>query len=170
MPSLAASPVVRLVRLPSVVTVPGDVLAGAAWGGDATVAGTAARVGSSSMTYLAGMAVNDWADREEDAIERPARPIPAGEISAATALAIGAGLSVGALVLASVRDRERSSLAVVIPLLASVWAYDLKAKQNLTGPWTWASTYWSRGSMPASRRSNGSNAKRSATAKFVGSR
>jgi UbiA prenyltransferase family len=133
-----ASPLIRLVRLPSVVTVPGDVLAGAAWGVDSSVAGGAARVASSSMAYLAGMAVNDWADREEDAIERPGRPIPAGEISAETALMVGVGLSLGALALASVRDHGRSSLGVTIPLLLSIWAYDVKAKQTPAGPWTMA--------------------------------
>ena len=142
MPSIAASPLVRLVRLPSVVTVPGDVLAGAAWGADRTAAGGAARVASSSLAYLAGMAVNDWADRDEDAIERPTRPIPAGEISAETALMVGVGLSLGALALASVRDRDRdrgrSSLGITVALLLSVWAYDLKAKQTPAGPWTMA--------------------------------
>jgi hypothetical protein len=138
MTPIAASPLVRLVRLPSVVTVPGDVLAGAAWGGGPTVAAGAARVASSSMAYLAGMAINDWADREADAIERPARPIPAGEIGAGTALAVGVALSLGALALAGVRDRGRSSLRITVPLLASVWAYDLKAKQTPAGPWTMA--------------------------------
>jgi len=133
-----ASPLVRLVRLPSVVTVPGDVLTGAAWGADPTVVGGAARVASSSMAYLAGMAVNDWADRGEDAIERPTRPIPAGEISAETALMVGVGLSLGALALAGVRDHGRSSLGITVPLLLSVWAYDLKAKQTSAGPWTMA--------------------------------
>jgi UbiA prenyltransferase family len=138
MTPIAASPLVRLVRLPSVVTVPGDVLAGAAWGTDPTMAGGAARVASSSMAYLAGMAVNDWADRDEDAIERPTRPIPAGEISAETALMVGIGLSLGALALASIRDHGRSSLGITVPLLLSVWAYDLKAKQTPAGPWTMA--------------------------------
>jgi hypothetical protein len=136
--SLATSPLVRLVRLPSVVTVPGDVLAGAAWGGGPSAAAGVARVGSSSMAYLAGMAVNDWADRAEDAIERPARPIPSGEISPGTALGIGIGLSLGALALAGVRDRGRSSLRVTVPLLLSVWAYDLTAKHTAAGPWTMA--------------------------------
>ena len=138
MTPIAASPLVRLVRLPSVVTVPGDVLAGAAWGTDPTTAGGAARVASSSMAYLAGMAVNDWADRDEDAVERPTRPIPAGEISAETALMVGVGLSLGALALAGVRDHGRSSLGITVPLLLSVWAYDLKAKQTPAGPWTMA--------------------------------
>jgi hypothetical protein len=136
--SIAASPLVRLVRLPSVITVPGDVLAGAAWAADPAAAGAAARVASSSMVYLAGMAVNDWADRDEDAIERPTRPIPAGEISAQAALMVGVGLSVGALALANPRGRGRGSLGITVPLLLAVWAYDLKAKQTPAGPWTMA--------------------------------
>jgi UbiA prenyltransferase family len=138
MTSPAASPVVRLVRLPSVITVPGDVLAGAAWAPDRAGATAAARVASSSMAYLAGMALNDWADRAEDAVERPTRPIPAGEIGADTALAIAATLSAGALVLAAMRGPGHGSLAVTAPLLATVWAYDLKAKQTPAGPWAMA--------------------------------
>ena len=55
----AAGALIRLVRLPSVVTVPGDVLAGAAWGPDPIAAGTTARVTSSALAYLGGMALND---------------------------------------------------------------------------------------------------------------
>src|SRR6201999_1674051 len=73
-------PLVKLTRLPSVVTVPGDVLAGAAWAAgpdeDVSVLGL---VCSSCLAYVAGMALNDWADREEDARERPNRPIPSGD-------------------------------------------------------------------------------------------
>ena len=39
--------------------------------------------GASVCLYWAGMAANDWADRELDAVERPERPIPSGRISAA---------------------------------------------------------------------------------------
>lgn len=140
----AASPLVRLVRLPSVITVPGDVLAGTAWApSDPGAIAAAARVGSSSLAYLAGMALNDWADRAEDAVERPTRPIPAGEIGAGTALAVAVALSAGAFALAAVGDRRghgrsRGSLAITAPLLATVWAYDVKAKQTPAGPWTMA--------------------------------
>jgi hypothetical protein len=133
-----AGPLIRLVRLPSVVTVPGDVLAGSAWGPESTAAGTTAHVASSALAYLGGMALNDWADREEDARERPGRPIPAGDIGAGAALAVAVGLSLGALALAGVRDRGRSSLGITAPLLLSVWAYDLKAKHTPAGPWTMA--------------------------------
>ncbi len=61
-------PLVKLTRLPSVVTVPGDVLAGAAWASDpGKDVSVVELVCSSCLAYIAGMALNDWADREEDA-------------------------------------------------------------------------------------------------------
>jgi hypothetical protein len=136
----AAGALIRLVRLPSVVTVPGDVLAGAAWGPDPTAAGTGARVASSALAYLGGMALNDWADREEDARERPGRPIPAGEVAPETALAVAVGLSLAALALAVGGDSDhgRRGPGLTVPLVATVWAYDLYAKHTPTGPWTMA--------------------------------
>jgi hypothetical protein len=136
----AAGPLIRLMRLPSVVTVPGDVLTGAAWGQDPTAAGTTARVASSALAYLGGMALNDWADREEDARERPGRPIPAGEVGPETALAVAVGLSLAALALAARGDRDpdRRGPGLTVPLVATVWAYDLYAKHTPTGPWTMA--------------------------------
>ena len=138
----AAGALIRLVRLPSVVTVPGDVLAGAAWGPDPIAAGTTARVTSSALAYLGGMALNDWADREEDARERPGRPIPAGEVAPETALAVAVGLSLAALALALAAggdsDHGRRGPGLTVPLVATVWAYDLYAKHTATGPWTMA--------------------------------
>jgi hypothetical protein len=130
---------IRLVRLPSVVTVPGDVLVGAAWGpdGDTSVARRGALALSSSLAYLSGMALNDWADRELDARERPGRPIPAGEVDARHALMLAIGLSAGALAV-SAGARGGRSLAGSVPLIATVWAYDLKAKGTTAGPWTMA--------------------------------
>ena len=70
------------MRLPAVLSVPGDVLVGVAASGQLGNVGRTARlVGSSSLMYLAGMALNDYADREIDAVERPSRPIPSGRIS-----------------------------------------------------------------------------------------
>ena len=78
----AASDVAELVRLPAVLSVPGDVLVGAAVSGQMRdVPRTAGLVAASSCLYLAGMALNDYADREVDAVERPGRPIPSGRVS-----------------------------------------------------------------------------------------
>ena len=75
----AAADLAELVRLPAVLSVPGDVLVGAAASGQVReIPRTAGLVASSSCLYLAGMALNDYADRDVDAVERPGRPIPSG--------------------------------------------------------------------------------------------
>lgn len=131
-------PLVRLLRLPSVATVPGDTLLGAAWAQEASQPPSLAAIASGScMLYLAGMALNDWADRERDACERPQRPIPAGEIAASTALAGAIALTGGALAATSLADGERR-LPGAATLAGVVWLYDLRTKDTPAGPWTMA--------------------------------
>ena len=75
----APADVAELVRLPAVLSVPGDVLVGAAASGQMRdVPRTAGLVAASSCLYLAGMALNDYADREVDAVERPGPADPVG--------------------------------------------------------------------------------------------
>src|SRR5579859_1612206 len=97
MPSLPD--LAELVRAPAALSVPGDALAGAAAAG-ALATRTAGLCAASVCLYWAGMAANDWADRELDAKERPERPVPSGRISPQTALGVAAGLSVAGLALA----------------------------------------------------------------------
>ncbi|MBR7678903.1 prenyltransferase, partial [Streptomyces daliensis] len=54
----------QLLRVSALFTVPGDALAGAAVTGCRPNRGTALAVGASLCLYEAGMALNDWADRE----------------------------------------------------------------------------------------------------------
>jgi UbiA prenyltransferase family len=132
------SALARLVRLPSVLTVPGDVLLGAAWGGEGEEsARVAALAAGSSLLYLGGMALNDWADRELDARERPWRPIPAGEVAPSVALGSAIALTGGALAVAGAAGGARR-LRAVLALAATVWLYDLKTKDTPAGPWTMA--------------------------------
>ena len=79
------------------------------------------------------MALNDYADREVDAVERPARPIPSGRVSPGFALGLAAGLTAAAAGIAVAADGPRA-LQVLAPLAASVWAYDLLLKQTPAGP------------------------------------
>ncbi|BCJ63729.1 SCO3242 family prenyltransferase [Polymorphospora rubra] len=123
---------VDLVRAPAALSVPGDVVAGAAAAGTLG-ARTPALAGASVCLYWAGMAGNDWADRDLDAIERPERPIPSGRVSAPAALGIAAGLTAAGLGLAALGGGRRA-LAVAGPLAAAVWAYDLRAKNTAAGP------------------------------------
>uniref|UniRef100_UPI00215636E7 UbiA family prenyltransferase n=1 Tax=Streptomyces sp. SM12 TaxID=1071602 RepID=UPI00215636E7 len=71
----------ELVRAPAALTVPGDIVAGAAAAGRALDGRVALTAAGSVCLYWAGMALNDWADREEDARDRPGRPIPSGRVS-----------------------------------------------------------------------------------------
>ncbi|WP_234588919.1 UbiA family prenyltransferase, partial [Micromonospora sp. MH99] len=91
--------VAELVRAPAALSVPGDVVAGAAAAGTLGPR-TPALAGASVLLYWAGMAANDWADRELDAVERPERPIPSGRVTPTAALGLAAGLTAAGVGLA----------------------------------------------------------------------
>ncbi|WP_416969973.1 SCO3242 family prenyltransferase [Streptomyces sp. 4F14] len=127
------SDLVRLVRAPAALSVPGDVLAGAAaartpW--DPRVLGATA---SSVCMYWAGMALNDYADATVDAVERPDRPIPSGRVPRRAALAVATGLTAASLGLAAATGGRRGLLGA-LPLAALVWSYDLGLKATPAGP------------------------------------
>lgn len=129
----AAGDVAALVRLPAVLTVPGDGWLGAAAGGVPMGRRSVVLAGASACLYLSGMALNDWADREVDARERPGRPIPSGRVTPGFALTLAAGLSAGGLALAALAGGKRA-LAVAVPLAGAVWSYDLAVKGTPAGP------------------------------------
>ncbi|MFF7050376.1 UbiA family prenyltransferase [Streptomyces griseorubiginosus] len=112
--------------------MPGDALAGTAAVSARPTPRTFLAIASSLCLYEAGMALNDWADRDVDALERPHRPLPSGRIRPAAALGAacvltGAGLSFAAWA-------GRPALTVAVPLAATVWAYDLALKNTRLGP------------------------------------
>nr|WP_248845376.1 UbiA family prenyltransferase [Streptomyces griseorubiginosus] len=122
----------ELLRLPALFTVPGDALAGTAAVSARPTPRTFLAIASSLCLYEAGMALNDWADRDVDAVERPHRPLPSGRIRPTAALGAacvltGAGLSFAAWA-------GRPALTVAVPLAATVWAYDLALKNTRLGP------------------------------------
>ena len=123
----------ELVRAPAALTVPGDALAGAAAAGRQLGPATLALTGSSVLLYWAGMALNDYADRDLDAVERPERPIPSGRVRPGVALGLAAGLTTAGVGVAGLAGGRRA-LAVAVPLAATVWAYDLKLKATPAGP------------------------------------
>ncbi|MEZ3178749.1 UbiA family prenyltransferase [Streptomyces pimonensis] len=122
----------ELLRLPALFTVPGDALAGAAAAGARPGPRTLLAIGSSMCLYEAGMVLNDWADRAEDAVERPHRPLPSGRVRPAAALTAAGALTGAGLALAA--GAGRPALAVAAPLAATVWAYDLALKHTPAGP------------------------------------
>ncbi|MFE4616833.1 SCO3242 family prenyltransferase [Streptomyces sp. NPDC056747] len=124
---------VELVRAPAALTVPGDILAGAAAAGRPLRGSTAGLAAASVCLYWSGMALNDYADRDVDAKERPGRPIPSGRVAPRTALAVATALTGTGLALAATAGGRRA-LGVAVPLAATVWAYDLRLKDTPYGP------------------------------------
>ncbi|WP_282685423.1 MULTISPECIES: SCO3242 family prenyltransferase [unclassified Streptomyces] len=122
----------ELLRVSALFSVPGDALAGAAAVCRRPGRGTASAIGASLCLYEAGMALNDWADRDEDAVDRPHRPIPSGRISPAAALGAAGVLTAAGLALAA--RAGRPALTVATGLAATVWAYDLHLKHTKAGP------------------------------------
>jgi 4-hydroxybenzoate polyprenyltransferase len=122
----------ELVRAPAALSVPGDTVAGAAAAGglNRSTPGLAA---ASVCLYWGGMAANDWADRQLDAVERPSRPIPSGRVRPEQALATAAGLTAAGVGLAALAGGRRAA-AVAVPLAGAIWVYDLWAKNTAAGP------------------------------------
>src|SRR5262245_21014757 len=121
-------PFLQLLRLPNVFTAMADILLGfllthrrlEPWPQFALV------LAASSCLYLAGMALNDYFDREQDARERPFRPIPSGRVAARTALFIGAGLLGSGVAMGWIAAGVSGGIrpGIVATLLAgAVWLY-----------------------------------------------
>lgn len=131
----------ELVRAPAALSVVGDSLAGLAAARAGTPTPLRARHAllpvASACLYLGGMALNDYADRHLDAVERPERPIPSGRVTPGGALTVGAALTAGGIAAAGLAGGRRA-LAVAVPLAACVWTYDLVAKDRPAGPFVMA--------------------------------
>ncbi|ONI80756.1 4-hydroxybenzoate polyprenyltransferase [Saccharothrix sp. ALI-22-I] len=119
----------QLVRAPAALTALGDTLVGT----DAPLRGRRLLLPlASAALYWAGMALNDWADRDLDAVERPERPIPSGRISPNAALATAVGLTGAGIGLAAAAGRN------AVPLAVAVWGYDTVLKNTPAGPFAMA--------------------------------
>ncbi|MCW8129102.1 MAG: UbiA family prenyltransferase [Planctomycetota bacterium] len=127
----------RLVRFPNVFTSLADIAAGflimrAACGASVWEAVVPLALASACL-YLSGMALNDLADREEDAKFRPNRPIPSGAVSLKGAVLCGVGLM--ALGVVAAMAAGTTSLFLALFLAVSILLYDFAAKHvELAGP------------------------------------
>lgn len=122
----------ELVRAPASLTVVGDALVGSLSARGVVGPGGLALAGASVCLYSAGMALNDYADADLDARERPERPIPSGRIPRSHALAAAAvltGAGVGAAFIGG-----RSAGLVSLGLAGALWAYDLVFSSTPAGP------------------------------------
>ena len=125
-------PYLRLIRAPAVFSALGDPLAGALIaGGQLPPARAVKLAGAAGALYLAGMALNDFADREEDARDRSERPIPAGDVSAGAAALLGSGLLVAGVLAA----REAGAGRTGAMLATMIVGYDFVFKRSrMLGP------------------------------------
>jgi 4-hydroxybenzoate polyprenyltransferase len=125
--------ILDLVRAPAALTVIGDTLAGGHAGGARFTGRRWLLPAASVLLYSGGMALNDYADRELDAEERPERPIPSGRVSAGTALAVVSGCFAAGLALAAAGGGRRG-LGVAVPLVGAIVLYNTVAKSTPLGP------------------------------------
>jgi len=121
----------RLLRLSLAPSALADIAAGCVLGAGLWPRGAAPFVLmlGSSCVYHGGMALNDWADRAEDARARPTRPIPSGALAPTTALGLAFALLVLGPCLALVAAPRCALVLGVVALCAAL--YDLAGR----GPW-----------------------------------
>lgn len=129
---LALGRLLRISLLPSALA---DIVVGVVVGAGGTWPPGAAGlllVLASLGIYHGAMALNDWADRDEDAQARPERPIPSGAIPANVALGLGLVLvGLGVACAAAIGMRMGIWMSVVAVLAV---AYDLRGRGPILGP------------------------------------
>lgn len=87
-----------------------------------------------SLSYVGGMFLNDAFDRDFDALHRPERPIPAGDVSAAQVFGIGFGLLAGGFVLVAAAAPNARAALSALGLAATIVGYDAFHKGNPLAP------------------------------------
>lgn len=121
MPTIAY---LRLLRVGTLFSPAADVVAGMCLVGAPWTIEAARGCVASVAAYAAGMVLNDHADRHQDAIARPERPIPAGHVAARSALFLGVALLTVALIAAPAKVHY----AVIVALIV---AYDYVLKRSV---------------------------------------
>ena len=124
-------PWLRLVRLPNLLTVPGDPIAGfllASVGRSVPLSLSAlgAVAGASLSLYVFGLILNDLMDLETDRRERPERPLPAGEIAVPQARMAAIAMALTGLNLALVAGRAALFMAAALAGLIVLYNAALK--------------------------------------------
>jgi 4-hydroxybenzoate polyprenyltransferase len=123
----------ELLRPANVVTAVADVLAGYAVAGRANSPALPWLLTATVCLYAGGVVLNDFFDRELDALERPERPIPSGRVPARQAAALGTALLAGGVVEAAQGTSAAGAVAAAIALF--VVLYDARTKRHaIAGP------------------------------------
>lgn len=142
---MSLSVALRLGRVSNLPTVWTNCIAGAALAGafglSPVGAGAVVAVAASlSVFYVGGMYLNDAFDQRIDALERPERPIPSGQISAAAVFVVGfallalgvAGLGLSAAFLAHASPLR--AMGAGLGTAALIVVYDAYHKGNPLSP------------------------------------
>jgi 4-hydroxybenzoate polyprenyltransferase len=123
----------ELFRVPNLLTVPGDAIAGFLLARSAGLSANrpylrmAMAAAVSLLIYAAGLLWNDWFDLPEDLRQRPSRPLPSGRVRAghvalAANVLVAAAISVAAIA-------GQATLWTAAVLGAVVLAYDMALKR-----------------------------------------
>jgi len=124
----------RLLRLPNLLTVPGDILAGFLLAPSAATGDWAElllAIPAGLLLYAAGLCLNDLFDYAEDLRDRPDRPLPSGQISREETAAFSLIFLWVAAFMAAFFD----ALPVAIPLILCIILYNVGIKRHwLFGP------------------------------------
>ena len=85
-----------------------------------------------SMAFItsAGFAINDYFDRESDAVIKPKRPIPSGALSLKQVVAVSAVLFAVGLILSSLINWISFAIIAVDSLLLLIYSYMVKRKSG----------------------------------------
>lgn len=124
----------QLVRLPNLLTAPGDPLVGFLAAGLVSVESpvswptrVAMVAGASVLLYAFGLVVNDVFDLSTDRRERPDRPLPSGAVSVLAAMVLAGALLAGGL---GVAYRSGGAVGwVALVLVGAIFFYNALAKR-----------------------------------------
>ena len=122
----------ELIRPPNVLTAVADVLAGYAVAGLSHPRALPWLIGATACLYAGGVTLNDFFDRQLDAVERPERPIPSGRVTP-TAAGVWGGLLL-ALGIAAASRATRDAMLVAAAIAALVILYNAWGKRTIAGP------------------------------------
>jgi 4-hydroxybenzoate polyprenyltransferase len=124
----------QVVRPPNLVTVPGDPLVGFLLAmvsvpheGVIPLITVVPCMVASVLLYMAGLMLNDYADRGEDGMLRPSRPIPSGAVDRNAVASVGIMLLAGGVAMASIAGKQ--SLAIAVCLAILILLYNFMARR-----------------------------------------
>ena len=126
----------ELIRVPNLLTVPGDPLAGFLLAGGKGGEGACVLAMASAMCfYVLGLITNDLRDLAEDAEKRPQRPLPSGRVPLLQARLTAWLLGCGGLICAAFAGGMVPISAVVLLALVLIYNRWTKGRRGI-GPLT----------------------------------